>query len=46
MTQHWEGRRFHTSRNALLDRLSLTIERGELVLPKGLRGMDLPQEEL
>jgi hypothetical protein len=46
MTQHWEGRRFHISRNALLDRLSLTLERGELALPKGLRGMDLLQEEL
>lgn len=46
MTQHWEGQRFHSSKNALMDRLSLTIERGELILPKGLRGMDLLLEEL
>lgn len=45
-TQHWQGRRFHSSKNALVDRLLHMMEKGELILPVGLPGLDLLLEEL
>jgi hypothetical protein len=46
MAEHWRGGRFYTAKHALLDRVSLMLEKGELRMAAALPGMAELLEEL